>query len=61
MMATDLQRVPEGEGQGAGGFVDGVVPGDASAEHDHVDQGQEALPVLYLVQEGPGEQRARSG
>lgn len=55
--ATDLQRVPEGERQGAGGFIDRVVPRDAGAEHDHVDQSQEALPVLHLVQEGPGEQR----
>lgn len=59
MMATDLQRVPEGERQGAGGFIDRVVPRDASAEHDHVDQGQEALPVLHLVQECPEEQRAQ--
>lgn len=53
-VVTNLQRVPEREGQGTGGFIDGVVSRDASAEHDHVDQGQKTLPVLHLVQEGSG-------
>lgn len=26
---------------------------DARAKHDHVDQGQEALPVVHLLQQGP--------
>lgn len=51
---THLQRVPEGEGQGAGGLIDREVARDARAEHDHVDKGQKALPVLHLVQQGPG-------
>lgn len=46
---TDLQRVPEGKSEGAGGLVDGIVARDACAEHNHVDECQEALPVLHLV------------
>lgn len=46
---TYLQRVPEGESEGAGSLVDGIVARDACTEHDHVDECQEALPVLYLV------------
>lgn len=58
---THLQCVPEGEGQGAGGLVDREVARDARAEHDHVDEGQEALPVLHLVQQGPGREKAWGG
>lgn len=32
-----LQRVPEGESEGAGGLVDRVVTRDPGTEHDHVD------------------------
>lgn len=46
---TYLQRVPEGESEGAGGLIDRIVARNARAEHDHVDECQEALPVLYLV------------
>lgn len=46
---TYLQRVPEGESEGAGGLIDRIVARDACAEHDHVDECQEALPVFYLV------------
>lgn len=50
---SDLQAVPEGEGQGAGGLVDWVVSRDSRAEKNHVDQSQKLLPVLHLFQENP--------
>lgn len=46
---TYLQRVPEGESEGAGSLIDRIMARDARAEHDHVDKCQEALPVVYLV------------
>lgn len=46
---TYLQCVPEGESEGAGGLIDRIMTRNASAEHDHVDEFQEAPPVLYLV------------
>lgn len=54
MLVSYLQSVPESESEWAGGLVDGVVARDARAEHNHVDQGQEALPVVHLLQQGPG-------
>lgn len=54
MLMSYLQSVPESECKGAGGLVDGVVAWDAGAEHNHIDQGQEALPVIHLLQQGPG-------
>ena len=50
---SDLQAVPEGEGQRAGGLVDWVVSRDSRAEKNHVDQSQKLLPVLHPFQKNP--------
>lgn len=48
--SPNLQSVPEGECEGAGGLTDWVMSRDTSTEENHVDQSQILLPVLHLFQ-----------
>lgn len=44
-----LQCIPEGKRERAGGLIHWVVPRDAGAVQDHVDQGLKTLPLVHML------------